>query len=164
MSKSIKPIPEGYHSITPYLPFKGAAHAIEFYKKAFNAVERFRMPGVDGKSVGHAEISIGNSIIMLSDECAESGKTAPSVAQPASTSFVVYVEDVDSSFTQAVNAGAKVKLPLEDKFWGDRAGTVSDPFGYEWMLMTHKEDVSPDEMKRRMKEACTSHSEATSPA
>ncbi len=154
MNKNVQPIPKGFHTLTPYLAIKGAAQAIEFYKKAFNAVERFRMPAPNGKSIGHAEIMIGDSILMLSDEMPECDKFAPTDSKSTPVSFVLYVKDVDASFAQAVKAGAKIKQPLEDKFWGDRAGSVSDSFGYEWMLMTHKEDVPPDEMKKRMEKVC----------
>jgi PhnB protein len=152
MKTNVQPIPEGYHTVTPYLVIKGASQAIEFYKKAFNAVERFRMPSPEG-TIGHAEIQIGDSFVMLSDESASCEKFAPTDSARTPVSFVLYVKDVDTSFAQAVKAGAKVKQPVEDKFWGDRAGTVADDYGYEWMIMTHKEDVQPDEMKKRMDEA-----------
>ena len=149
---SVKPIPEGYHSVTPYLIVGGAADAIEFYKKAFGAVELFRMPTPDGK-VGHAEIKVGDSPIMLADEYPDMGYKGPQSIGGSPVSLMIYVEDVDTVFKQAVDAGAIVKEALQDKFYGDRIGTVVDPFGHRWHLATHKEDVSPEEMERRAKSA-----------
>lgn len=148
MSSSVQPIPKGFHSVTPYLSIKGAAQAIEFYKKAFGAHERFRMMTPDGKSVGHAEIVIGNSIVMLADEFPGCNQS-PQRLGGTPVGFVVYVEDADSYFNRAVAEGAKVKFPLENKFYGDRAGSVTDPFGHEWTFMTHVEDVPPEELRRR---------------
>jgi len=148
----VKPIPEGYHSVTPYLIVGGAADAIEFYKQAFGAVELFRMPAPDGK-IGHAEIKVGDSPIMLADEHPDMGYKGPQSIGGSPVSLMIYVEDVDTIFKQAVDAGAIVKEALQDKFYGDRMGTVIDPFGHRWHLATHKEDVSPEEMERRAKAA-----------
>ena len=146
----VKPIPQGYHSVTPYLIVRGAADAIEFYKKAFGAVELFRMPSPDGK-IGHAEIRIGDSPIMMADEYPEMGYQGPQSIGGSPVSLMIYVEDVDTVFNQAVAAGATVKEALQDKFYGDRIGTLVDPFGHRWHVSTHKEDVSPEEMQERMK-------------
>jgi PhnB protein len=145
---SVKPIPEGYHTTTPYLIIKGAGDALEFYKKAFGAVELMRLQTPDGK-VMHAEIKIGDSPIMLGDECPEMGYKSPSSLGGAAVSLMLYVEDVDASFAKAVAAGAKVMKPVADQFWGDRMGTVTDPFGHVWSLGTHVEDVSVEEIQRR---------------
>jgi PhnB protein len=147
-----KPIPDGYHTLTPYLAVRGAAEAIEFYKHAFGARERLRMPGPDGKSIGHAEIVIGDSIIMLSDEVPQFGNRSPQTLNGTPVTFALYVEDADASYKRAVDAGAKVLRPIADQFYGDRAGTVIDPYGYQWSLMTHKEDVAPEELNKRLKE------------
>jgi PhnB protein len=149
---AVKSIPEGYHSITPYLIVRGGADAIEFYKKAFGAVELFRMPAPDGK-IGHAEIKVGDSPIMLADEYPDLGYNGPQSTGGSPVSLMIYVDDVDTVFNQAVDAGATVKEALADKFYGDRMGTVIDPFGHRWHLATHKEDVSPEEMQRRAKAA-----------
>jgi PhnB protein len=150
MSSKVKPIPDGFHSLTPYLSVRGAAEAIEFYKKAFGAKERYRLPGPDGKTIGHAEIVIGNSIVMLSDEFPQSGNRSPQSLNGTPVTFALYVENVDEAFERAVDAGAKVSRPLQDQFYGDRAGCVMDPFGHQWTLMTHIEDVSPEEMQKRL--------------
>jgi len=147
-----KPIPEGYHSVTPYLIIKGAAEAIDYYKKAFGATELFRIPGPNGK-VGHAEIKIGDSIIMLADEHPELGYQGPQTLGGTPVSIMIYVEDVDTIFNQAVDGGGTVKEAVVDKFYGDRSGTVIDPFGHIWHIATHKEDVSMEEMERRAKAA-----------
>jgi PhnB protein len=149
---AVKSIPEGYHSVTPYLIVRGGANAIEFYKKAFGAVELFRMPTPEGK-IGHAEIKIGDSPIMLADEYPDMGYNGPESLGGSPVSLMIYVEDVDTVFNQAVDAGATVKETLQDKFYGDRMGTVIDPYGHRWHLATHKEDVSPEEMERRAKAA-----------
>lgn len=149
---SVKPIPEGYHSVTPYLIVRGGGEAIEFYKKAFGAVELFRMAAPDGK-IGHAEIKIGDSPVMLADEYPEMGYRGPQSLGGSPVSLLIYVEDVDAVFNQAVETGATVKEALQDKFYGDRMGSVVDPFGHVWHLGTHKEDVSPEEMERRAKAA-----------
>jgi PhnB protein len=148
MAKSVNPIPAGYHTLTPYLYIRGAADAIEFYKKAFGAKELFRMPGPDGK-IGHAEIQIGDSIVMLADEYPEQGFTSPQSLKGTAASFLLYVKDVDSAFKQAVDAGAKVTQPLENKFYGDRMGSLADPFGHSWFMGTHIEDLTPEEMTKR---------------
>ena|SRR6266496_1513509 len=147
---AVKPIPEGYHSVTPYLIIKGAADAIEFYKRAFGASELFRFPAPDGK-IGHAEIKIGDSPIMLADESTEMGYKSPQTLSGSPVSIMIYVEDVDSVFNQAVAAGGKVKQAVKDQFYGDRLGTLEDPFGHVWHVSTHKEDVSVEEMQKRMK-------------
>jgi PhnB protein len=148
----VKPIPEGYHSVTPYLIVRGGADAIEFYKKAFGALELFRFPSPDGK-IGHAEIKVGNSPIMLADEFPDMGYKGPQSLGGSPVSLMIYVDDVDTVFQQAVDAGATVKEALQDKFYGDRMGTVIDPFGHRWHLATHKEDVSVEEMQRRAQAA-----------
>ena len=147
-----KPIPEGYHSVTPYLIIKGAAEAIEYYKKAFGATEPFRFPAPGGK-VGHAELKIGDSPIMLADEHPEMGYKGPQTLGGTPVSIMIYVEDVDTIFSQAIDAGGTVKEAVMDKFYGDRSGTVVDPFGHIWHVATHKEDVSMEEMERRAKAA-----------
>jgi PhnB protein len=149
MTDSVKPVPEGFQTVTPYLIIKGAAAAIEFYKQAFGAKERFRLPTPDGK-IGHAEIVIGDSILMLADEMPEMGFRSLQTLGGSPVSFLIYLEDVDSAFQQAIEAGAKVVRPLENKFYGDRMGSLSDPFGYEWVLGTHIEEVSAEEMEKRM--------------
>ena len=145
---AIKPIPDGYHSVTPYLICKGAAKAIEFYKQAFGATELFRMEG-PGDSVGHAEIKIGDSPIMLADEFPEMQARSPESYGGSPVSIMLYVEDVDKVVERAVADGAKVVRPVQDQFYGDRNGTLTDPFGHTWTIATHKEDVSSAEMKRR---------------
>ena len=149
---AVKPIPEGYHSVTPYLIIKGAADAIEFYKQAFGATELFRFPAPDGK-IGHAEIKIGDSPIMLADEFAEMGYKGPRALGGSPVSLMIYLEDVDTVFNRAVEAGASVKEAVQDKFYGDRTGTLTDPFGHVWHVSTHKEDVSMEEMEERAKAA-----------
>jgi len=146
---NVKPIPDGYHSVTPYLIIKGAADAIEFYKKAFGATELFRMPAPGGK-VGHAEIKIGDSPIMLADESTEMGYLSPTTLGGSPVSIMIYVEDVDTIFKQAIAAGGEQIKPLQDQFYGDRSGTLKDPFGHAWHVATHKEDVAPEEMEKRM--------------
>jgi PhnB protein len=152
MTKAVKPIPEGYHTLTAYIMVKGAAEAIEFYKKAFGAKELFRMPGPDGKTIGHAELQIGDSRIMLADDCPEANAHSPSVLKGTTFAFCMYVENADAAFQRAVDAGAKVVRPLADQFYGDRAGGVADPYGHQWWVMTHIEDVPPEEMKKRAEE------------
>jgi PhnB protein len=145
---SVKPIPEGYHSVTPYLSVKGAADAIEFYKKAFGAVELFRMAGPDGK-VAHAEIKIGDSPIMLADEFPDMQFFSPTTLGGSPVGIMIYVDDVDKIYKQSLESGGQEIKPLQDQFYGDRSGTFKDPFGHIWTVATHKEDVSEDEMKRR---------------
>jgi len=148
----VKPIPPGYHTVTPYLIVRGAAQAIEFYKKAFGAKETMRHASPDGR-VGHAELTIGDSTIMLADEHPEMGFRGPQSLGGSAVCIVLYVEDVDARFNQAAGAGAKTLRPLKDQFYGDRSGTIEDPFGHVWTIATHKEDVSPEETKRRMEAA-----------
>ena len=145
-----KPIPDGYHSVTPYLIIKGATDAIEYYKKAFGATEVFRFPAPGGK-IGHAEIQIGDSRIMLADEFSEMGYKAPQTLGGTPVSIMIYVEDVDTVFKQAIAAGGKEQRPVKDQFYGDRLGTLEDPFGHQWHVSTHKEDVSLEEMEKRAK-------------
>jgi PhnB protein len=141
-------IPQGYHTATPYLIVKGAARAIDFYKQAFGATELMRFAGPGG-SVGHAEIRIGDSPIMLADEMPQMGYRSPAALGGSPVSVMLYVPDVDKVVERAVKAGAKVERPVADQFYGDRSGTIHDPFGHVWTVSTHKEDVSPEEMQRR---------------
>jgi len=141
-------IPEGYHAITPYLGIRGAAEAIAFYAEAFGATESFRLLTPDGQ-VAHAEIRIGDSCIMLADECPEAPLRSPAVLEGSSVGLHIYVEDVDARFARAIAVGAKVVRPVQDQFYGDRTGTLRDPFGHVWFLATHKEDVAPEEVARR---------------
>ena len=146
---AVKYMAKGYHAVTPYLIIKGAAAAIDFYKKAFEATEAFRMADPSGK-VGHAEIKIGDSMIMLADEHPEMGYRSPQSPGGSPVSIHLYVEDVDAVFERALAAGAKETMPVKDQFYGDRNGTFHDPFGHVWTVSTHKEDVSSEEMERRM--------------
>jgi len=148
MTTKVKPIPDGYHTATPYLFIKGAARAIEFYKKAFGAKERLRLE-MPGGTVGHAELEIGNSVIMMGDECPSMQAMSPESIGGSPVMVHLYVEDVDATFKRAVAEGAKVLQPVDDKFYGDRSGTISDPFGHLWGIATHTEDVPPDEINRR---------------
>ena len=148
MSK-VKPIPEGYHSVTPYLCCRDAAAAIEFYKRAFGATEVMRMPAPGGK-VGHAEIQIGDSRVMLADEFPDMGFLSPQSVGGSPVMIHLYVDDVDATAGKAVAAGAKVTRAVEDQFYGDRGGQFDDPFGHKWYVSTHKEDVSSEEVKKRM--------------
>jgi PhnB protein len=150
----VKPIPEGYNSVTPYLFVKGAASAIDYYKNVFGAKERMRMPGPNGR-IMHAELQIGDSIVMLADENPQVGAKSPETIGGTSSSLHVYVEDVDSTSKKAVSAGAKLVRPVKDEFYGDRIGTIIDPFGHMWSIATHIEDVSPEEMKKRMANAAS---------
>jgi len=149
---AVTPIPEGYHSVTPYLIIEGAGEAIAFYAKAFGAKELFRFPTPDGK-IGHAEIKIGDSPIMLADAYPAMGYNSPKSLGGSPVSLMIYVENVDTVFNQAVQAGATVKEALTDKFYGDRSGSLIDPFGHVWHVSTHKEDVSMEEMEKRAKAA-----------
>jgi PhnB protein len=149
MASHVKPIPQGYHSITPYLIIKGAAAAIDFYKRALGAVEVARMVQPDGR-VGHAELRFGDSFIMLADEFPEMNIVSPKTLGNTPVGILLYVQDADAVFTRAVSLGALVEKPMADQFYGDRNGTLIDPFGHKWTIATHKEDVSPEEMKRRM--------------
>jgi PhnB protein len=145
----VKPVPEGYHTVTPYLIVSGGAKAIDFYKRALGATERMRLEGPDGK-IGHAEIEIGDSVIMLADEFPEMGAKGPQTIGGTPVGICLYVENADARFEQAVKAGAKIERPLQDQFYGDRSGTVIDPFGHKWTIATHIEDVPPEEINRRM--------------
>lgn len=145
----VKPIPDGYHTVTPYLIIQGAAKAIDFYKNAFGATELMRMDGPGG-CIMHAEIKIGDSPIMLADEFPDMGYRGPQALGGTPVSILLYVPDVDKQFDRAIAAGAKVQRPVMDQFYGDRSGTLADPFGHVWTLSTHKEDLSPEEMDRRM--------------
>src|SRR5688572_5689485 len=148
----VKPVPEGYHTATPYLIVKGAAAALDYYKKAFGAVEVMRHAAPDGK-IGHAEIRIGDSVIMLADEYPEMGHRGPQPGGGAPVFVMLYVDDADALWRKAIAAGAKELQPLKDQFYGDRSGSLVDPFGHTWTIATHVEDVSPEEMKRRPEEA-----------
>ncbi len=146
-----KPIPDGYHSVTPYLFVRDAARAIEFYKHALGAKELMRFPDPSGK-VMHAEIQVGDSRVMFGEECPERGARGPETLGGTSMSLYVYVDNVDDRFTRAVAAGGKAVHPVTDQFYGDRTGSLMDPFGHMWTIATHKEDVEPAEIQRRMKE------------
>ena len=148
---SVSYIPEGYHSVTPYLLVDGAAAAIDFYSAAFGAEEVLRMPM--GDKMAHAEIRIGNSHVMLSDEWPDMGLLGPLKRGGATASLMIYLDDVDSAYRRAIDAGCTAEREPEDQFWGDRMGTLVDPFGHRWSLATHTEDVSDEEMERRMAEA-----------
>lgn len=153
MSK-VKAVPEGYHAVTPFLVLHECAKAIDFYKKAFGAEERSRMPGPGGK-IMHAELKIGNSMVMMNDEMPEMGPDAmksPKALGGSPIGIMIYCEDADAMFKRATAAGAKVKMPIDDMFWGDRYGQVEDPFGIRWSIATHTREVSPEEMKRAMEE------------
>ena len=149
--RRVQSIPAGYHSITPYLIINGAAAALEFYKNAFGAKEKVRMPAPGGR-IGHAEILIGTSRVMLADENPAMGARAPQPGSSSPVSILLYVKDVDKVFERAVNSGARVERPVENQFYGDRAGTLIDPYGHRWHIHTHIEEVSPKEMQRRMQE------------
>jgi PhnB protein len=146
---SPKAIPDGYHAVTPYLIVHGAAQAIDFYVRAFGATESMRMADAKGR-IGHAEIRIGDSVIMLADEHHEMGYRSPHSLGGTSVSILLYVADVDAVFERALKAGGKSQRPVTDQFYGDRMGTLEDPFGHVWSVATHIEDVSPEEMQRRM--------------
>jgi PhnB protein len=147
-----KPIPEGYHTLTPYLAVDDAAEAIEYYKKAFGAKERMRMETPDGK-IGHAELEIGDSMVMLSDPFPHATTRPPKELGGTSGSVFMYVEDVDAVVKQAVDTGATITMDVADQFWGDRFGSIQDPFGHSWSIATHVEDVPPEEMAERAKQA-----------
>jgi PhnB protein len=151
MKSKVQPIPKGYEAPTPYLIVHGASAAMDFYKKAFGAKETMRMPGPDGK-IGHADIVIGGGHVMLADDSPEMGHRSPEAFGGSPVGLVIYVQNVDEVVKQAVKAGGKVTRPVEDQFYGDRAGEVADPFGYKWYVMTHVEDVSPEEMEKRASE------------
>ena len=149
---AVKPIPEGYHTLTAYLAVDNATEAIEFYRKAFGATEVNRMPGPEG-TIGHAELQIGDSRVMLSDPFPQSTVRPPSETDATTMSLFMYSEDVDAAVQQAVDAGATVTMEVADMFWGDRFGTVTDPYGHVWSIATHIEDLTPEEMRERAKEA-----------
>jgi uncharacterized glyoxalase superfamily protein PhnB len=146
---AVKPIPEGYHSLTPSLTVRGAARAIEFYGRAFGAVEVSRAVAPDGKSLWHAELQIGDSRLMLTDEMPDMGSHAPPASGAVGFSVWLYVEDVDAVFERAVAAGARSQMPVNDTFWGDRIGGLQDPFGHNWAIATRKEHLTEEEMRRR---------------
>ena len=147
----VKPIPDGYQRLTPYICVDGAAAAIDFYAKVFGAQERMRMPSPGGK-VGHAELLIGDALLMLADEHPDMGVHGPKSVGGTPTTLNLYVDDVDAVFARATEEGAKVLRPVEDQFYGDRTGQFEDPFGHRWSVATHIEDVPPDEMQRRAAE------------
>jgi PhnB protein len=147
---SVKAIPQGYHSVTPYLVVDGAESAIDFYRRAFGATEHMRLPM--GDKLGHAEIRIGDSMVMLADECPDMGILGPKSRGGPTSSCLIYVEDVDAVFARAIAEGAIEERAPEDQFWGDRMGTLVDPFGHRWSIATHKEDLSEEETMRRMEE------------
>lgn len=155
-----QPIPAGMHTVTPHIICAGAADAIEFYKQAFGAVELMRMPGQDGKLM-HAMIRIGDSNVMMADEFPEWGSNGPKALKGSPVTLHLSVADVDEAFARAIAAGAKVKMPLEDMFWGDRYGVLEDPFGHSWSLATHLRDMSPEEMQSAMQEAMQKASAST---
>jgi PhnB protein len=148
---AVKPIPEGYHSVTAYLIVKGGTAALDYYKRAFGAQERFRMDGPGG-TIAHAEIQIGDSVVMLSDENPAWNAKAPVTGTPPPVQLMIYVEDVDATFKTAIDAGGTETMPIKDQFYGDRSGTLTDPFGHVWTIATHIEDVAPGEMERRAAE------------
>ena len=148
---AVKPIPTGFHSITPHLIVKGADKALDFYRRAFGATEKVRMAGPGGTIV-HAEIEIGDSIVMLGEESVEMGARGPLALGGSSVSIMIYCDDADAMFARATGAGATVKMPLDDAFWGDRYGQVTDPFGHVWSIATHKRDMTPADMKKAMDE------------
>jgi PhnB protein len=163
MPRAVKPIPDGYHSVTPYLTVNDAARAIDFYKRAFGAQETVRMQGPPGK-IGHAELKIGDSMVMLADEMAGNNCRSPQSLGGSTVNIFLYVTDVDSVFKQAVSAGAKADAQPADMFWGDRYGKLTDPFGHCWSLATHKEDVTPEEMRKRMQAAMPAQSQSAGTA
>lgn len=146
---SVQPIPAGYHSVTPYLIIKGAAEAIEFYKKALGATEMFRLP-MPGGVIGHAELKIGDSVIMMADEFPDMGAISPKTLGGTPISLMIYVPNVDEVFAGAIAAGGKEIRPVQNQFYGDRSGVFEDPFGHKWSIATHVEDVSHEEVQRRM--------------
>ena len=149
---AVQPVPDGYNTVSPYLAVEDAATAIDYYKKAFGAVERVRMEAPDGK-IGHAELEIGDSIVMLADPFPQASTKPPHELGGTSAGVFLYVEDVDQVVKRAVEAGATVTMEVADQFWGDRFGTVTDPFGHVWSVATHVEDVPPAEMAERAKAA-----------
>ncbi len=148
-ASTVKPIPEGYHSVTPYLIIKGAARAIDFYKQAFGAVETLRVPGANG-TIGHAELRIGDSIIMLADEMQSGPYRSPEAFGGSPVSLMIYIANVDDVFARALSLGARQSRAVQDQVYGDRSGNLIDPFGHVWTIATHVEDVSLEEMQRRI--------------
>ena len=148
-ARRARPIPEGYHTVTPALTVRGVAQAIEFYTRAFGARELGRMPAPDGQHIWHAELQLGDARLMLADEFPDMGGRAPESLGGTPVSLHLYVEDADAVVQRAVDAGATMLQPLVDAFWGDRYGKLKDPFGHEWSIATHVEDVSEEEMRRR---------------
>jgi PhnB protein len=159
---SVQPIPQGFHSITPFLAVNDAAKAIDFYRRAFGAKEIMRNTGPDGK-ITHAEIRIGDSPLMLSDEMPQAGIRTPRSLGGSTVNIFLYVDNADTVFKQAESAGAKVEMPLENMFWGDRYGKLTDPFGHSWSVATHKEDVSPEEMKKRSQQTVAQRAKHAQP-
>jgi len=155
MKSRVKPIPSGFHTLTPHLVVKGAGKAIDFYKKAFGAEELVRMAAPDGKSILHADLKIGDSHVFLADEVPNMDCRGPESIGGTPVTIHMYVEDADATFGQALAAGAKVKMPLSDMFWGDRYGVLADPFGHAWSIATHKEDLTPQEIRKRAQAACS---------
>ena len=151
----VKPIPDGYASVTPYLIVSGAAQALDYYKMAFDAQEIMRMPSPDGK-IMHAEMQIGSARIMLADEVPQMGHKSPQTLGGSGVGLMLYVTDVDDTFQRAVSGGGKVVRPVINQFYGDRSGTITDPFGHQWTIATHVEDIAEDEMQRRAEEAMKS--------
>ena len=145
---AVPPIPEGYHTLTPFLAIENAAEAIAFYERAFGARERYRMPGPDG-TIAHAELEIGDSLLMVSDPFPQAGVSPPAKINGTSVGMYLYVEDVDAWVKRAVDAGATLTVPVDDMFWGDRFGQVTDPYGHIWQVSTHVEDVPAEEMEER---------------
>ncbi len=148
MAKALR---EGFHSVTPMFVVKDGRKAIEFYKRAFGATERFAMPGPDGKGVMHAELQIGDSIVMMGEESPNEACKSAETIGGSPVSFYIYVENVDEAFGRAVDAGSETKMPVQDMFWGDRVGTVQDPFGYSWSLATHTKELTPEEIEEGAK-------------
>jgi uncharacterized glyoxalase superfamily protein PhnB len=153
MKNPTKPIPDGFHTLTPHLVVKGASKAIDFYKKAFGAQEIKRMAGPDGKSIIHADLKIGDSRLLLVDEFPEMNARGPESIGGMPVSIHMFVEDADAAFEKALAAGAEVRMPLADQFWGDRYGVLTDPFGHVWSIATHKEDLTPEQIDRRAQAA-----------
>jgi PhnB protein len=161
MTNPVKAVPDGFHTIVPHLTVKGASQAIEFYKKAFAAEEMVRLPGPDGKSLMHASIKIGDSVLFLVDEDPERGCLGPQNRDGSPVTIHLYVEDVDAVFDQAVSAGAQVSMPVADAFWGARYGRLIDPFGHSWSLATQKENLTPEEIGKRAETAFASCAAST---
>jgi PhnB protein len=154
MTTRVNPVPDGFHTVTPHLLVKGASQAIDFYKKAFGAEEVMRMPGPDGKLIMHAELKIGDSIVFIRDQFPDAVCGDSEAAGRSRVSIHLYVKDADATFKAALEAGAKEEMPVSDMFWGDRFGSLVDPFGHQWSVATHIEDVTPEEMGRRAQQAC----------